>query len=264
MIVPVLNLASYSKDGKSMVIQDTTGTYAASTNPGGYGSPNAEEPSVIAMSIKYWEDTAVTGSFVTDSVESVANILSTGLTLTADMFGGTADTQFSPGVHTLKYYPLETKTLVVQATNGSKTVSVVSGADIPSGWNAGYIGIVFEKAGEYSKLYLIDRTATISASSFSLTEVFEGETANDYSVYIAPEADLKMLATVPANECLVKSIGEFAEKCHSNEADELTGMVMQMFAAQVDFNCGSFDTAHKKVYNIYLVCSDCKPECSCN
>lgn len=267
MITPVLSKTSISKDGITLSLRDATGTYDATTNPGGYGAPNAEEPALVALSAKYWPDVTVYGTLISDNETVISELLGAGTNVTTETFGGTAGAQFSPGVHVFKYYPLELTDLVAELTNGDKAVTIVSGSDIPSEWNENYIGVVFKnnETNEYSKLHMID-ASTLEEGTFNIEDVFEGTTGDDYSVYIGPEADLKVLMQVPASECLVGRIANIPESCgcDSAEVNELTQLTMQMFAAQVNFNCMDYQSAHNKVYNVYLTCSDCKTKCSCN
>ncbi len=267
MVIPVLSFVSVSKDAETITLKDATGTYDGSTNLGGYGTPNADPPTVIGIRARYWPDSEIYASLVTEDTDFLTALLGDGVGLTKTDLGMAAG-EFSPGVHQFKYYPLEEQDLLVDLVLNSTLVTVASGADVPDGWDTSYLGIVFQDPDDnsFSKIYLIDRTKTVSSSSLYLTEKFVGTTKDDYIVHIAPEADLKVLVSQNANACLVSRIGKMAADCTCNkdEIDLLMHLTMQMFASQVDFNCIDYQNAHNKVVGVYLECNNCKTTCACS
>lgn len=267
MVVPVVESVSVSKGADVLTLKDITGAYSGS-NTGGYGSPNAEEPTVVAMTLRYWPDTSHYGELITEDSAVIDDLLGSGRELTPQSFGVTSSqTKFLSGVHQLKYYPMELQSTVVTLTKNSKLVTVTAGT-APNTWNAGYIGIIFSLSGiVYKKVFLIDRTKSITSSTFYLTEAWPGDTEEGYNLYIAPEGDLKVFVYQAANACLVSRIGtKLGQSCNcdTQEVDKLMHMVMQMFASQVDFNCKDYQGAHNKVVAVDLLCNDCTKTCSCS
>lgn len=265
MIVPVLSWLSNAKDASYMKVRDITGAYDNPDNLGGYGAPNEAEPTVVGFRGRYWPDTAIYGTWVTDDAGILAALFgSDGYGLTPSLFGSSADA-FAAGVHHLKYYPFEDTDTIVTLTQGSKLVTVTAGT-APNAWNAGYLGIVFGVIDGSNIVHRIDRTETVGATTFYLEEEWAGATVTLQAVKIAPEADLKVLVLEAANECVVERIGALAESCACNVDEENTLMhaVMQLRAAQANFNADDFRGAHNKTLGVYTSCTDCQTTCSCS
>ncbi|HEY9660763.1 MAG TPA: hypothetical protein V6C65_20085, partial [Allocoleopsis sp.] len=170
------------------------------------------------------------------------------------------------GVHHLLYYPLETIDTKVTLTNGSALVTVTEGTT-PDTWAVGYKGIVFLPSGSLdTKVYLIDRTKTISDTQFYLTEVWTGDTEEAVVLRIAPEADLKVLAKETTEFCIVSEIGKMGASCSCDDGKEydLMRLLMWLFAAQVNFDCKDYSAAHNKVVAAYMECTNCKKPCLCS
>lgn len=265
MIIPVLTSVTNAKDGSSLTIKDSTGAYNVSTNPGGYGTPNADEPTVVGFRVRYWADTDIYGSLVTDDTTILAALLGAGFALTIEQLGE-SEADFSSGVHHIKYYPLEEVDTIVTLTKDSKLVTVTAGT-APSTWDSDYVGIVFNDGATLgTKVFLIDRNEAITSTTFYLTEAWTDDTITGQAVMLAPEADLKILAVEEAQSCLVGRIGKLGKSCTCNEdeVDLLMWLTMQIFAAQINFDCADYTNAHNKIVNVHLQADNCKTTCSCN
>ena len=263
MVVPSLTWLSNAKNATTISVQDTTGLYNATTNPGGYGSPNAGIPTMVGFRIRTWDCRDPYGYLLISDNTLINNLINTGLALSMSNFGLTKG-HFSSGVHHVKYYPLEMINVTVSLTNGSKEVQVSSGT-LPNTWDVNYIGIVFGTSP--AKVFNIDRTQPITSTTFYLTEPWSGSTGIETAVRIAPEADLKILVSEPANACLVSRIGQLAMNncsCDATESDKLTRLTMWMFASKINFDCKDFKGAHNLLVSVELECHACKGRCSCS
>lgn len=117
-----LSKVSLSVDGSQLVVQDTTGNYNASTNPGGYGTPNLGPASLVQLRWKMWNDCLwrlISGTY------SVADIQA-GYTIDTINIGLSTDSRLLPDgveqVQLLEGYPVATKTLTT--VSGSNEVDL--------------------------------------------------------------------------------------------------------------------------------------------
>ena len=267
MVTPIFISPSISKDGKTVYLRDNTGTYNLTTNPGGYGTPNANQPTQIGLRMRYWADTDIYAQLVTSNGTILSALLSAG-----DGYGfkmtdfGLTDATFTSGVHHIKYYPLEYVASIATLTQNSKLVEITGGIS-PDTWNTGYLGISFwDGATLGTKVFIIDRTLPITTTTFYLTEAWTDATITGRSVLIAPEGDLKVHVWQTANLCVTGRIGRLATGCGCNQEEELKLMrlVMWLFSSQVNFECKDYQGAHNKTVAVDLECNDCVKACVCN
>jgi hypothetical protein len=91
-------------DLKLFTVDDTTGVYDATSNPGGYGSPNPATSDVTAAYIKV---TMSDGTIYTiDAYPTLPNTAGTTFSVTSEDIGQAADEQFLDDVSTIDYVVL--------------------------------------------------------------------------------------------------------------------------------------------------------------
>src|SRR3954464_12535347 len=83
----------------SISLLDTTGAYNASTNPGGYGTPNYATTDLdwALIYLRNYEDT----DYNIQKLSSLTAILGSG-----QSFAAPTDSKFKDGVWEVKYYPV--------------------------------------------------------------------------------------------------------------------------------------------------------------
>lgn len=260
MITPVLTKLEIAKDATSITLQDTTGAYDVDANPGGYGTPNAEAPDLVGMIWRYWPDTAPYANKVITDGTPIAALLGDGHPFTYEDLGLPAGS-FPSGVHHIKYYPLETSDMIVSLTEDSAEVTVTAGTQ-PSALDDSYKAVVILDSSDVvkSKVMLIDWTKTHTTTTLYLQDAWEDDDATGYKLMLATEADLKVLFTELAVECLAAEIGKLSTRknCDTAVIDRLTELTMEKFASEIRFDCKDYTGAHNLIANVELLCTDCK------
>jgi hypothetical protein len=262
MLQPVLLFVATAKDATSITLKDGTGSYNVSTNPGGYGTPNPDAPAIVGLRARWWKDTDIYGSLLSDSASILSGLQGDGYAFTTESFG-LPEGAFQTGVHHFTYYPFETVDTVVTLTQGSKVVTVTAGTTVDT-WNVAYKAIAALNGGNPTgKVYLIDRTQPISSATFYLTEAWAGSSQSGVSIVRSTEADLKVLIYQNAQKCLVAKIGKMALdscSCDPKTSESLVRMTMFIFSAQADFECNDYEGAHNKLVAVDIECNDCKTQ----
>lgn len=271
MLVPVVTNPALAKDGTTVSIQDTTGTYNISTNPGGYGTPNQSSPPVVIGFVwRYWPDTTPYANVVSKDTAVITALLATGGYAFSTTYLGLGSGLFSSGVHQVKYYPLyRYGSALVTLTQGSKVVTFTSGDT--TGLVAALIAVAFSTGGDDSNPTLatnvmyIDTTVATTSTTFSLTTTFTGTTGT-YHIWVSTEADLKILVEAPAVNCLVNRIGRISEKqisCSVDYLNDTLKMTMWKFSAEVKFDCKDYEGAHNLIVGIDKLCDPCAVTSPC-
>jgi hypothetical protein len=121
-----LSKVSLSSDGTILTVQDSTGDYNVSTNPGGYGTPNPARPSNVLLRWKMYRDCnwqLISGTYTQSDVES-------GLAITTVMAGlSSAPGIFPDGVNEIQYLAGYALSGSVNTIYGEDTVEI-NGLDI--------------------------------------------------------------------------------------------------------------------------------------
>lgn len=262
MIIPVLTSPSVLKDGSEIFLKDSTGAYNGTTNVGGYGTPNADQPEVVGFSFRNWKDDAAYGTLVVaDPDDITALFASDGLGVTREDLELTDD-GFPAGVLHIKYYPLEDIDTVVTLTKDSKTV-LVTGGTAPTSFNAAYKAVVFyDGLTRISTIILLDRTVTWDSTHFYLTAAWGGETDTGIEMMLATEGDLKLLMSQMAEKCIAQKVGNLSlkEYCNREEIEKLTDMTIWKFAADVKFDCKDYGGAHDLLVAAQKECELCNTQ----
>lgn len=268
MLKPVLGIIGVAKDASTITLRDVTGVYDVTTNPGGYGTPNAPVPITVGLTFKNWTDTLpyanIVGGAGCNTLSDLATGIQDGYTFSQSILGlpGT----FRGGVQQVKYYPYEALDSIVTLTQGSKLVTVTAGT-IPTAYNAGYISVLILSADGMqvlSTVLLIDKTQPITSTTFYVDQPWGGITGTGYKLMIATEGDLKILIDQLANACLSGKIGQLSlrQNCDTDYIDTLTTLTMWMFSAKVKFDGQDFAGADELIEDIQDRCFLCDQTCN--
>lgn len=117
-----LSQVSLSTDGTVLTVQDTTGAYNVSTNPGGYGTPNPATPTKVQLRWKTFFScvwAVVTGTYAYADVLAGYGITTVSLALS------TIPSLFPDGINQVQYLAGYLLTGSVTVLPGSTTVTVV-------------------------------------------------------------------------------------------------------------------------------------------
>lgn len=268
MITPVISHVLTAKDASYIILKDGTGAYNGSTNLGGYGTPNADVPSRVGLTIRYWPDSERYANMVTSSGSIIAGLMGAGYAFST-LSLGLIDGLFPSGVHHIKYYPLETSDTIVSLTQGSKLITRTAGTQ-PSAWNSAYKAVVILDTGNnvVSKILLIDRTQTVG-STFYVDQEWDSADVTGYGIMLATEADLKILIQELAIGCVVSKIGQNTTKeaCDKRDVDDQEQWIRWLMAAPIRMQCSDFNGAHNLVTAVDAQCRKCGPiksPCACN
>lgn len=240
-----------AKDASSIVLQDTTGTFNAVTNPGGYGGTNVFSlPTKGFIKLRYWTDKDFVHTYL--DATKMAAMVNSGFTYTK---------AFADGVQHFRYLPLYVAgngTL----TKGGTQVTGITGFDVTT-FGAGIIThVVPLDAGgvPVGTPLALNWTAAQSAGTLNLSTPFTG-TSGAYSLAFSVEVDLKVLVNKAAEKCIVGLIGKLAEvSCDCADAERvLNKLVRWRFASDVKFDSKDYEGSHNMVLDIGLHCqgSDC-------
>ena len=256
MLNPILYTVSTSKDSKKVVLKDNTGAYNVSTNPGGYGAPNlASPPTVVGFTFKYWKDTANYLNFVTDDNDFITSLFAAGATFDAEVLG---NGRFEPGIQHVKYYVFQPKDTIVNLTQGSKTVSIVSGT-IPTAFESEFVAVVFLDPSNVVKSN-VKLISNKTANSFDIDTAWGDASVEDYQIMLATDSDLKVLFTSLATACISEKTGEISESkasCDPSVLILLAKLSLWVLSAKVKFGCKDYDGAHSLAVNAYKECNKC-------
>lgn len=270
MLIPLISKLAVAKKALSVTLRDITGVYNVTTNPGGYGSPNAvSPPGIIGLTFRQWDATVPYSNFVTSDSSDIAELISgTGHEFLATDLGLTL---FQEGVNHIKYYPFEP---VIASTTfsvvlGSKVITKVTpsaGAFDPTALGDEYIAAILINSGGaiVSKVLLLGDRDDWTSTTLTVDTTWAGTTGTGYTIRFATEADLKILIKESTENCLAGKIGKVAkmECCEDKVVDKLTDLTMWMFAAEVKLQCLDYQGANDLVLAAYKECTYCiSPDC---
>lgn len=266
MIIPVLQVLSLADDSKSLVLKDATGTYDGTDNTGGYGTPNPDAPTIVGLTARWWSDKKRYANKVfNDGGGIITGLLSDdGYSFDTESLG-LPEGAFPTGVHVFKYYPFEETDTIVSVTKNSKTVTRTAGT-APNSYSSSYKAIILLDSGDViSKVLILDKSVAATATTFTLDEVWDGETGSGYTMMIATEADLKILFTQLAIACLIGKIGALATQadCESRNVAEYMEWLAWSYAAAIKFSCADYTGAHQTILALDSACRKCKTSSPC-
>lgn len=257
-----------SKTATSVTLQDTTGAYNVSTNPGGYGTPNPASPASTTKAYilwRYWTDTSY-GTPFTLSAGNITSLQGAGLAITPLMQGLSTDSDavFSDGIHQIKYIPAQALAGTGTFTASSKIV-VLSGSSGVAALQAlgGIVWVLVVIAGT-TYAYELDTTGTNDNTQLTLKTAVTVSSGAGATVIVGGEDDIKILINKAAEACIVSSTGALADipgSCLEVEAT-LNKMIRWQFAANIQYECEDYDGAHNLVVSINKYCTSGK--CICN
>ncbi len=262
MLIPVLSAVSYTKSSKVVYLRDITGAYNVTTNPGGYGAPNATSPPAkVGFKFRFWDDTADTLNFVTANTDFITELLSvSGRKFDAEVLGNGI---FKTGIHHVKYYPFEASDSIITLTQNSDVATVTAGTD-PSDYDSAYkAALLMDGSGNIvSNVILIsDKTST----TFKMDSTWTEDTETGYTMMLGTEADLKIYFDQLAVKCITERIGGLPtnKDCDHEYVNHLVELTAWQMAAKVKFSCKDYGGAHDLITAVEKECTNCYTPYNC-
>lgn len=225
-------LQSVSTDGKNIIVKETTGAYDASTNPGGFGTPNPDTTffQLIILKLLY-----IDGSITYLATASASDFLGgSNYSINSGLLPSPADYPFKDGVLQVTSYASSTLVTVV-GTAGNKFITgslanfVAADAIVDSG----------------NVVYLIDKTQTNTSGTIYLTTALLTTITQARVGYAA-----SCYAMINAGFIckMVNAIGGTAESCNEDEnALPLYDLLVKKFQADFAFAAGDYVNANRAI-----------------
>lgn len=257
-LVPKISVITVDNiTGTSITLQDTTGTYNVSTNPGGYGSPNYATSDLdwVLLWFRNYKDTVYTKQ----KLSSLTAILGSGQAI-----AGLTDGIFDDGTWEVKYYPIVANPVTpgvdttITWTVGSKTFNLTNASTVLIGVTA-----ILVKNLDTEKLYFLDTTIPITSTQATVTEVLPS--AGTGLVALAYEADTRFLETHAADDCIAIKTGLIVKECScfDPEMQEMLLRYGKREAADIHFNVKqNYQAAHDLITQLASYC-DNTSKCNC-
>lgn len=243
----------------TITLQDTTGAYNASTNPGGYGAPNYAT-SDLDWAVMYFRNYSdADGEYNIQKLASLANILGSG-----QVFGPLEDDKIADGTWEVKYYPVVAHPVTpgvdtdITWTVGSKTFNLVNADTLLPG----VIGIIVKNIDD-TKIYFLDPDVAVTSGTAAVTEVLPS--AGTGQVALVYEADLRFLQTKGADDCIATMTSKILRdcSCFSPEFQELYLMMGKREGAEIHFTVKqNYQAAHDLITQLAAIC-DNTSKCKC-
>lgn len=241
----------------SMKLQDTTGVYNASTNPGGYGTPNYDTSDLdwALIYLRNYKDE----DYTIQKLSSLTNILGSG-----QNFVGLTDGKFSDGVWEIKYFPVVAHPVtpnvntVITWTAGSKVFTLASANTILAGVSA-----ILVKDISDTKLYFLDPNIPPTSSVATVTELLPS--AGTGNLAVAYESDTRFLITAAADDCLAIKTGLIVKECScfDPEMQQLYLMMGKRNGADIHYTVKqNYQAAHDLIIQLGTYCDNIS-NCSC-
>ena len=258
MLIPIIKATGVTRDALSVVFADQTGAYSLTTNPGGYGIPNVSNPVAVGFRFRNWNQIADYYNVVSADTTLISELLSvSGHKFNSTLLGLSP---YRAGVHHIRYYPFEPIDTVVNLTQNSKVITIVSGT-APNTYNAAYKAIIIlDGTGKIvTNVLLIDPAVAATSTTFAVTVAWTLPNATNYTMKLATEADLKVVLPQLADGCINKRIGNLSTKvmCDRSEIDILTRLLLWKFSAQIKFDCKDYTGADDILSATYDECNNC-------
>lgn len=250
-------LSTDTLQGKTVVVKDSTGTYNAGTNPGGYGSPNYATSDLDWAVIGLRNYSGTTVSY--QKIAVLTDILGTGQSLT-----GLNNGVFDDGVWELKYYPV----VAHPVTPGvDTTITWVAGEKkfLLTNANtvlAGVTAILIKNISD-TKLYFIDTSQTITSGQAFVTE--ELPSAGTGFIALAYEAGSQFMIAAAGDDCIAKAVGRFVREgtCYFDET--IKGIYLRMGkrqGADILYLNGNYQATHDLLVQLSQYCVNLNSGCN--
>jgi len=257
-LVPKISVITVNTaTGKSITLQDTTGVYNVTTNPGGYGTPNYATTDLdwALLWFRNYKDTTYTKQKLT----SLISILGSGQAI-----AGFTDGIFDDGTWEVKYYPVVAHPVTpgvdtaITWTVGSKVFNLASADTLLAGVSAILVKNLSEEI-----LYFLDPDIPATNTQATVTEVLPS--AGTGNVAFAYEADTRFLETYAADNCIATKTGLIVKECScfDPEMQKLYLMMGKREGATIHFvEKQNYQAAHDLITQIASYC-DNTSKCSC-
>lgn len=231
-----------AQDNKSVTFDETTGAYHASTNPGGWGTPNPAYTDILRAFIQIT-------NLKTDAVAYLAMTLAeaqafadpggtTPVTLDSLIMGqtivGEDYAKINDGTYQLRYLPILAEGISLGATLDSVVITGSTLTTVFANYSAVYID---------GKIYEIDKVNGFTSGSMNLKTPFESATGS-YSAQTGPMKLLKFGLIGVGNALMIAGIGQIG--C-SSDTNELMDILLMKFGADANEQDGDFAGYQKKV-----------------
>lgn len=257
-LVPKISVVTVDNTtGTSITLQDTTGAYNVSTNPGGYGSPNIATTD-LDWALLWFRNYADT-DYTKEKLTSLTALLASG-----ENIEGFTDGIFDDGVWEVKYYPIVAHPIspgvdtTITWTVGSKTFNLTTASTVLAGASA-----ILIKNLDTEKLYFLDPAVPASSTQATVTEVLPS--AGTGLVAVAYEADTRFLESHAADDCIAIKTGLIVKECScfDPEMQEMLLRYGKREAADIHFTVKqNYQAAHDLITQLTSYC-DNTSKCSC-
>lgn len=251
---PKIAVVSVAKT--ALVVKDNTGAYNASTNPGGFGSPNDTVGDVnqILLQLQSVADTSFTERML-DSGE-YADYFGAGVTFQDPVYPVTIE----DGVFSIKafigYNYIDAD---VTITEGSKAFTLTDADTVL----AGCIGILIPSL-HATKVWKLDPAQPLSNLGGYFLEVATASGTVAFSRLFQALGYTKMAED--GYNCLVRDIGQYAEStvpCDLAIEQELTRRILMYNSIDVKFERADYLAAHNLATRLVAYCED-DQNCNCS
>lgn len=256
-LAPKISVTSVdTKTGTTVTVQDTTGTYNVSTNPGGYGTPNYDTTDLdwALLWFRNYNET----TYHTLKLTSLTSILGSGQSV-----AGFVNGIFGDGVWEVKYYPIVAHPVTpnvdttITWTVGSKTFNLTSANTRLAG-----VAAILIKDISQEKLYFLDPNSPPTSSTATVTEQLPSTGTG--LVALAYEADTRFMMTKAADDCLATFTGLAISDCLCDNELLVEAILRRgkRDGATTHFNTGNYQAAHNIITQLAAYC-DNTVNCNC-
>lgn len=256
-LVPKISVAAIDTiEGKTITLQDTTGAYNGSSNPGGYGAPNFATTDVdyALVRLRHYDSE----TYTTKKINSITNLLGAGETI-----DGLDEGVFLDGVSEVKYYPVianpegGSTITTVTWTNGSKTFALVNASTVLAGVRA-----IILSGYDQTKLFFLDPNIPPTSNAATVTEQLPAGGTSPLA--LTYEADTRFLMTAAADDCIAKENDRVVKdcSCFNEDMQHVILMFGKREGADLHFAKKNYQAAHEIITQLAAYC-DNSLKCGC-
>lgn len=239
-----LSKVSLSTDGTTLIVQDTTGDYDVSTNPGGYGSPNPVRPtSLVQLRWKLYRDCSwklISGGYTQSDIESgfAITAINTGLSIVLNLL--------PDGVEQILYLGGYNMTGSVTTVPGESTINIVD-LDVSTLVPGMYISFQATPTVLYKVISIISGVITLDTP-------YGGTNTTETCIqWYVGELDV-LIQTLGQNRINDRLIRFIAKSITDIELDELTKLTMDELAASARMDAGDIAGANDLALSVQDRC----------
>lgn len=229
-----LNKVSLSSDGTTLIVQDVTGNYNVSTNPGGYGTPNPDIPNLVLLRWKMYLDTVwkyVTGSYTQSDLAAGFALTTINILLTSIL------NLLPDGVEQVEYlagYPVDGDIVTIP---GGATVDI-TGLDT----SLFPIGTLISFTYAPNKIYTV---IGITGNIITLDTPYGGtEVLDNITIWVVSNTLNVLVQTFAKNNIANELCKYDANDITDYKLTELTKATMDNLAAGAKFDAGDIAGAN--------------------